>query len=61
MLYLFTKRSKEEIELADQLRCLKSIKVTERGEVSISSDEIYSQRKENTASMLGSFPTVDAM
>lgn len=53
MFYLFSKRTEAEIALANQLRCLKSIKVTARGGVSISPEEIYRQQKENAASKLG--------
>lgn len=54
MFWLFSKKTPEEIELASQLRCLKSIRVTDRGGVSIDPREIYRQKAEKTtASMRG--------
>lgn len=46
MFWPFSKKSKEEVELANQLRQLTTIKVTLRGGVSIDPSEVYRQQVE---------------
>lgn len=54
MFWIFSRRKVEEIELANQLRDLKTLRVTGRGGVSVDPKEIYRQKAEKTtASMLG--------
>ena len=54
MFWIFSRRKVEEIELANQLRDLKTLRVTGRGSVSVDPKEIYRQKAEKTtASMLG--------
>lgn len=50
MFWLFSKKKDEEIRLANDLRQLNTIKVTNRGGCSIDPKEIYRQQKEKTTS-----------